>query len=77
MNMLLLKMAKANLSRAEHVRTTSAPLRCRPAVVAVGVNRGVPTPPGLDEQWLLPRPHRGRQDVLVNEFQEFAEALRA
>jgi glutamate-1-semialdehyde 2,1-aminomutase len=43
-----------------------------------GVNRGVLTPPGLDEQWLVSLAHTdGDMDILVNEFRELAEALRA
>jgi glutamate-1-semialdehyde 2,1-aminomutase len=42
-----------------------------------GVNRGVLTPPGLDEQWLVSLAHTtADMDVLVAEFQELATALR-
>ena len=43
-----------------------------------GVNRGVLTPPGLDEQWLVSLAHT-REDmaVLTAEFRELAEALRS
>ncbi len=42
-----------------------------------GVNRGVLTPPGLDEQWLVSLAHTAvDMDVLVGEFQELAAALR-
>jgi glutamate-1-semialdehyde 2,1-aminomutase len=43
-----------------------------------GVNRGVLTPPGLDEQWLVSFAHTAQDmDVLVQEFRELADALRA
>jgi glutamate-1-semialdehyde 2,1-aminomutase len=43
-----------------------------------GVNRGVLTPPGLDEQWLVSLAHTSEDmDILVGEFRELAEALRA
>jgi len=43
-----------------------------------GVNRGVLTPPGLDEQWLVSFAHtESDMNVLVEEFRDLAEALRA
>jgi glutamate-1-semialdehyde 2,1-aminomutase len=43
-----------------------------------GVNRGVLTPPGLDEQWLVSLAHTADDmNILVGEFRELAEALRA
>ena len=43
-----------------------------------GVNRGVLTPPGLDEQWLVSLAHTPQDmEILVGEFRELAEALRA
>ncbi len=43
-----------------------------------GVNRGILTPPGLDEQWLVSLAHQqAEMDVLVNDFRELAQALRA
>ncbi len=43
-----------------------------------GVNRGILTPPGLDEQWLVSLAHtRADMDLLVAEFDELAAALRA
>ncbi|MCA0336738.1 MAG: aminotransferase class III-fold pyridoxal phosphate-dependent enzyme [Actinobacteria bacterium] len=43
-----------------------------------GVNRGVLTPPGLDEQWLVSLAHTQEDmDGLVAHFRELAEALRA
>ena len=43
-----------------------------------GVNRGILTPPGLDEQWLVSLAHtKDDMDLLVAEFAELAEALRA
>ncbi len=43
-----------------------------------GVNRGILTPPGLDEQWLVSLAHtRADMDLLVGDFRELAEALRA
>jgi len=43
-----------------------------------GVNRGVLTPPGLDEQWLVSLAHTADDmGILVGEFTELAEALRA
>jgi len=42
-----------------------------------GVNRGILTPPGLDEQWLVSLAHtRDDMDLLVGEFRDLAEALR-
>jgi glutamate-1-semialdehyde 2,1-aminomutase len=42
-----------------------------------GVNRGILTPPGLDEQWLVSLAHtREDMDLLVRDFRELAEALR-
>jgi glutamate-1-semialdehyde 2,1-aminomutase len=43
-----------------------------------GVNRGILTPPGLDEQWLVSLAHtQADMDGLVGHFRELAEALRA
>jgi glutamate-1-semialdehyde 2,1-aminomutase len=43
-----------------------------------GVNRGVLTPPGLDEQWLVSLAHTDEDmAVLTGEFQELAQALRS
>jgi glutamate-1-semialdehyde 2,1-aminomutase len=43
-----------------------------------GVNRGILTPPGLDEQWLVSLAHTGEDmDLLVGAFGELADALRA
>ena len=43
-----------------------------------GVNRGVLTPPGLDEQWLVSFAHTSADmNVLVEEFADLAAALRA
>ncbi len=43
-----------------------------------GVNRGVLTPPGLDEQWLVSLAHTDADmQLVVDEFRELAEALRA
>jgi glutamate-1-semialdehyde 2,1-aminomutase len=43
-----------------------------------GVNRGVITPPGLDEQWLVSLAHTtADMDKLVAEFEELAQALRS
>ena len=43
-----------------------------------GVNRGILTPPGLDEQWLVSLAHtRDDMGLLVGDFRELAEALRA
>jgi glutamate-1-semialdehyde 2,1-aminomutase len=43
-----------------------------------GVNRGILTPPGLDEQWLVSLAHtQADMGLLVAEFEELAEALRA
>jgi glutamate-1-semialdehyde 2,1-aminomutase len=43
-----------------------------------GVNRGILTPPGLDEQWLVSLAHT-EEDMarLVEDFMELAEALRS
>ena len=42
------------------------------------LNRGIITPPGLDEQWLISLAHTQREiDILVEDFAEFAKALRA
>ncbi len=43
-----------------------------------GVNRHILTPPGLDEQWLVSLAHTDEDmAVLVSDFRELAEALRA
>jgi glutamate-1-semialdehyde 2,1-aminomutase len=43
-----------------------------------GVNRGILTPPGLDEQWLVSLAHTtADMDKLVSSFGEMAEAIRA
>ena len=42
------------------------------------LNRGIITPPGLDEQWLISFAHGQTEiDLLVEDFREFAKALRA
>ena len=42
------------------------------------LNRGIITPPGLDEQWLISLAHGQREiDLLVENFRELAVALRA
>lgn len=42
-----------------------------------GVNRGVLTPPGLDEQWLVSLAHtEADMQVLIDNFRSLAEALR-
>jgi glutamate-1-semialdehyde 2,1-aminomutase len=41
------------------------------------LNRGIVTPPGLDEQWLISLAHTQTEiDLLVENFREFAVALR-
>jgi glutamate-1-semialdehyde 2,1-aminomutase len=41
------------------------------------LNRGIITPPGLDEQWLISLAHgQAEIDLLVEDFREFAVALR-
>lgn len=41
------------------------------------LNRGIMTPPGLDEQWLISLMHGQHEiDLLVNSFEELAQALR-
>lgn len=43
-----------------------------------GINRGILTPPGLDEQWLVSLAHTNEDmDKLVTVFHELAQALRA
>lgn len=43
-----------------------------------GVNRGVLTPPGLDEQWLVSLAHTEQDmSILVENYRSMAEALRA
>ena len=43
-----------------------------------GVNRGILTPPGLDEQWLVSLAHTtADMDALVADFAEMAAAIRA
>ena len=43
-----------------------------------GVNRGILTPPGLDEQWLVSLAHTSEDmGLLVGAFAELAEALRS
>ena len=42
-----------------------------------GVNRGILTPPGLDEQWLVSLAHTTTDmDQLVGDVRELAKALR-
>ena len=42
------------------------------------LNRGIITPPGLDEQWLISLAHgQAEIDKLVEDFRELAQALRA
>jgi glutamate-1-semialdehyde 2,1-aminomutase len=42
------------------------------------LNRGIITPPGLDEQWLISLAHGQMEiDMLVEDFREFAIAIRA
>jgi glutamate-1-semialdehyde 2,1-aminomutase len=42
------------------------------------LNRGIITPPGLDEQWLISLAHGQKEiDLLVEDFHEFAKALRS
>ena len=42
------------------------------------MNRGIITPPGLDEQWLISLAHGQKEiDLLVEDFRAFAVALRA
>ena len=42
------------------------------------LNRGIITPPGLDEQWLISLAHGQTEiDLLVEDFRDFAKALRA
>jgi len=42
------------------------------------LNRGIITPPGLDEQWLVSLAHTQREiDLLVEDFRQLAQALRA
>ena len=42
------------------------------------LNRGVITPPGLDEQWLISLAHGQKEiDILVEDFRSLAEALRS
>jgi glutamate-1-semialdehyde 2,1-aminomutase len=41
------------------------------------LNRGIITPPGLDEQWLISLAHTQKEiDILVEDFREIAVALR-
>jgi glutamate-1-semialdehyde 2,1-aminomutase len=43
-----------------------------------GVNRGILTPPGLDEQWLVSLAHTSKDmNKMVDAFREMAKALRA
>ena len=42
------------------------------------LNRGIITPPGLDEQWLISLAHGQTEiDILVEDFRDFAKAIRA
>jgi glutamate-1-semialdehyde 2,1-aminomutase len=42
------------------------------------LNRGIITPPGLDEQWLISLAHGQTEiDLLVEDFRDFAKAIRA
>jgi glutamate-1-semialdehyde 2,1-aminomutase len=41
------------------------------------LNRGIITPPGLDEQWLISLAHSQTEiDILVEDFRSLAKALR-
>jgi glutamate-1-semialdehyde 2,1-aminomutase len=43
-----------------------------------GINRGILTPPGLDEQWLVSLAHTADDmGLLVQEFRDLAAALRS
>jgi glutamate-1-semialdehyde 2,1-aminomutase len=43
-----------------------------------GINRGIITPPGLDEQWLVSLAHTQKDmNMLVSHFRELAKALRS
>jgi glutamate-1-semialdehyde 2,1-aminomutase len=42
------------------------------------LNRGIITPPGLDEQWLISLAHTQKEiDILVEDFRQLAEAIRS
>ena len=42
------------------------------------INRGIITPPGLDEQWLISLAHGQKEiDILVDDFAELAKTLRS
>ena len=42
------------------------------------INRGIITPPGLDEQWLISLAHGQKEvDILVEDFESLAKALRS
>ncbi|CAM9163587.1 unnamed protein product [Ectocarpus fasciculatus] len=42
------------------------------------INRGIVTPPGLDEQWLISLQHGQEEaDMVIEDFRSFAEALRS
>jgi glutamate-1-semialdehyde 2,1-aminomutase len=42
------------------------------------LNRGIITPPGLDEQWLISLAHGQKEiDILVEDFRSLAAALRS
>ena len=42
------------------------------------LNRGIFTPPGMDDQWLVSLAHTDEDmDLMVGHFQELAQALRA
>ena len=42
------------------------------------LNRGIITPPGLDEQWLISLAHEQNEiDILVEDFRQIAAAIRA
>ena len=42
------------------------------------LNRGIITPPGLDEQWLISLAHTQAEiDLLVEDFDQIAKALRS
>jgi glutamate-1-semialdehyde 2,1-aminomutase len=41
------------------------------------INRGIMTPPGLDEQWLISLAHGQKEiDILVEDFRSLAAAIR-
>ena len=67
-----------NAARAQLPRLQSNYFKIAELSWLWSLNRGVITPPGLDEQWLISLAHGQEEiDILVEDFRSLAEALRS